>query len=128
MNNVQLIGNVGSEPKLFQTTNGKECISFTLATTEKYNDTETTTWHNIKGWGYLAKKPIQKGQRLYISGKISNTSYEDKNGQTKYVSEVVALTIEVIQKLAKVEPLPEMKTPAQQAFDETPIRDGSLPF
>jgi single-strand DNA-binding protein len=102
MNTVYLKGNVGNDPKKSMAKNGNEGIFFTLATTERIHDKEFTTWHNIVGWGYLTKKPIQKGQTVFITGKIVNRSYEDKEGVVKYVSEVVADSIEIIQRLTAV--------------------------
>jgi single-strand DNA-binding protein len=125
MNSVQLIGNVGSDPKIVNTSSGKQAITFTIATTEKYGETEQTTWHNIVGWGFIASKPIQKGQRVYVNGKISNRSYDDKDGNKKYISEIVAFSVEIIQKLAKVEPAQELPTPGQKSFDDI---SGNLPF
>lgn len=132
MNKVQLIGNIGSEPKLIETQNGKKAVSFSLATTEKYKDkngqdSELTTWHNITGWGWIANKPFQKGQRVFVTGKISNRSYQDKDGNTKYISEIVADYADVFAKLVK---MPELPTPAQQAFDQHSdiSQSETLPF
>ena len=132
MNKITLIGNIGKEPNLIETKEGKSAITFTVATTEKYKkqngeETELTTWHNIVGWGWIAKKPLQKGQRVFVSGKISNRSYEDKDGNTKYITEIVADFVDIFSKLEK---LPELEkttipTPAEQKFDSG---SGELPF
>ena len=96
-NSVQLIGNLGQDPKLLELESGKKLVKFSLATNEYYNqDGEKKTqtyWHNIIAWGKTAELMqdlLTKGSQVAIQGKLSHRSYEDKEGQTKYFSEVVA--------------------------------------
>ena len=96
-NKVQLIGNLGMNPEIVNFDNGKKIAKFTLATNEvfKTSDGESKTktyWHNVVAWGKLAEtaqKYLEKGQKLSIEGKLTYRQYEDKNKQTKYITEIV---------------------------------------
>jgi single-strand DNA-binding protein len=97
VNKVILIGNLGKDPDLRYTPGGKAVASFSLATSERWTNQEgqkqeNTTWHNIVAWGKQAevmKEYLAKGKQVYIEGRISNRSYDDKEGNKKYISEVV---------------------------------------
>jgi single-strand DNA-binding protein len=97
VNKAILIGRLGQDPELRYTAGGKAVCSFSLATSERWTGqdgqkNESTTWHNIVSWGRQAevmKEYLTKGQQVYIEGRIDNRSYEDKEGQKKYRSEVV---------------------------------------
>ncbi len=97
VNKVILIGNLGKDPELRYTPGGKAVASFSLATSERWTNQEgqkqeNTTWHNIVAWGKQAevmKEYLHKGKQVYIEGRISNRSYDDKEGNKKYISEVV---------------------------------------
>ena len=98
MNRVQLIGNLGRDPELRSTPNGRSRLLLSLATTEVYFDQnkqkqEVTHWHNVVLWGPRAEalhKLLTKGSRLYIEGRIETRSYDDKDGVKKYVTEINA--------------------------------------
>ena len=97
VNKAILVGRLGKDPELRYTQSGSAVASFTMATdrTWKGQDGEKqkeTTWHNITVWGKRAevvKEYLTKGQQIYIEGRISNRSYDDKEGNKKYLSEVV---------------------------------------
>ena len=97
-NKVQLIGHVGQEPEIKNLEGGKKVANITLATNEVYyNDkgekVEQTEWHRISAWGKTAEiieNYVTKGKEIAIEGKLTHRSYEDKNGEKRYVSEVVA--------------------------------------
>lgn len=91
MNNVQLFGNIGKDPETITAGNGTQITKFSLATSEKYKDEETTTWHNCVAFGKTAEiiaQYVHKGDKLLVEGKISNSTY-DKNGVTMYKSEII---------------------------------------
>lgn len=98
VNKVILVGNLGKDPEMRYLENGRTRASFTLATNDSYKNKEgervtTTEWHNVVVWSPLAKvaeQYLQKGKQVYIEGRISNRSYVDKDGQNKYISEIVA--------------------------------------
>ena len=96
-NRVQLIGNLGQDPELKTLESGKKVVHFTLATKEDYKGSDgqkvsETAWHNIVAWNGLAEladKYLKKGGQVAVEGKISYRSYEDKQGATKYITEIV---------------------------------------
>lgn len=102
VNRVTLLGNLGKDPELRTTQTGLNVCSFSLATSESYKDKasgewkETTEWHNIVLWDYLAQKAadvLRKGSKVYIEGKIQTRSYEAKEGGKRYTTEIVGLTM-----------------------------------
>lgn len=98
VNKAILIGRLGKDPELRYTQSGKAVATFSLATSERWTGQdgqkqESTTWHNIVVWGRQAevvKEYMKKGSQIYIEGRISNRSYDDKEGNKKYISEIVA--------------------------------------
>lgn len=104
VNKAILIGNLGKDPELRYTPAGKAVATFSLATTERWSGqdgqkNESTTWHNIVAWGRQAeviKEYVGKGRQIYIEGRISNRSYDDKEGNKKYISEVVVQNFQFI--------------------------------
>ena len=98
VNKVILVGNLGKDPEQRTTSNGRAVTSFSIATSEKWTDQsgqtqEKTNWHNIVVWGKQAEscaRYLAKGRRVYVEGKIENRSYEDKEGVTRYVTDIVA--------------------------------------
>jgi single-strand DNA-binding protein len=97
-NKVQLIGHVGQEPEIKAFDGGKKVANITIATNEYYtNDkgekVEETQWHRVSAWGKLAdiiEKYVTKGKEIAIEGKLTHRSYDDKDGNKRYVTEVVA--------------------------------------
>ncbi len=104
VNKAILIGNLGKDPELKYTPAGKAVTTFSLATSEKWTSqdgtkNESTTWHNIVAWGRQAeviKEYLAKGRQVYIEGRIQNRSYDDKDGNKRYISEVVVQSFQFI--------------------------------
>ena len=98
VNKVILIGNLGKDPEMWTFEDGTKKASFSLATTESYKDkagnrVDQTEWHNVVLWRGLAgvaEQYLKKGSSVYIEGKIRTRSYQDKEGMTKYVTEIFA--------------------------------------
>jgi single-strand DNA-binding protein len=96
-NKVQLIGNLGANPEIRSFDNGKTVARFSLATTDSYQDTNgkkisETQWHNLVAWGGLAKiieKYLTKGSEVAVEGKLTHRTYEDKDGNKKYFTEII---------------------------------------
>jgi single-strand DNA-binding protein len=106
LNKVQLIGNLGNDPD-FQVLEGNISVAkFSLATTETYKDKNgvnqsTTDWHNVvlwRGLADLAKNYLTKGSLVYIEGKLRTRSFEDKEGNKKYVTEIIAEQLILLDK------------------------------
>jgi single-strand DNA-binding protein len=103
VNKVILIGNVGKDPEIKHLENGITLAKFSLATTEVYKkDNEkrsTTEWHNIVAFRNLAdiiKNYVKKGDALYIEGKIQTRSWDDQDGNKKYMTEIVANNVQML--------------------------------
>jgi single-strand DNA-binding protein len=98
LNKAMLIGNLGSDPEIRTTGSGTRVAQFSLATSRRWNDRngqqqEKTEWHRIVAWDKLVdiiEKYVKKGDKLYVEGEIEYRSYEDKEGVTKYVTEIRA--------------------------------------
>jgi len=96
-NRVTLIGRLGKEPEITKLESGKIKARFTLATNDSYrnNEGETvedTEWHNLIAWGKLAEnigKYLKKGSEAAFEGKITSRKYEDKDGVSRYYTEIV---------------------------------------
>ena len=96
-NKVQLIGNLGNDPEIINLESGKTLAKFTIATNENYNNAKgekvtDTQWHNIIAWGKTAQiveKYVTKGKEVAIEGKLTSRSYDDKEGNKRYITEVV---------------------------------------
>ncbi|WP_348823642.1 single-stranded DNA-binding protein [Flavobacterium aestuarii] len=104
-NKVQLIGNAGNDPVIKSFEGGKKLANLTIATNEFYkNDkgerVEQTEWHTVVAWGKTAEiieKFVTKGKQIAIDGKLTHRSYEDKNGEKRYITEVVVNEIMLLK-------------------------------
>jgi len=104
VNKAILVGRLGKDPELRYTPSGRAVASFSLATSERWTGqdgqkNESTTWHNIVAWGKQAeviKEYLTKGREVYIEGRIDNRSYDDKEGNKRYISEVVVQSFQFI--------------------------------
>ena len=96
VNKVILIGNLGQDPELRYTGSGTAVCNMRLATTETYKDrdgnmVENTEWHNVVAWSRLAEicgEYLKKGSQVYFEGQLQTRQWEDKEGQTRYTTEV----------------------------------------
>ena len=109
LNKVLLIGNAGRDPEIRHLESGTMNATFSLATTERYRDRSTgemkeqTEWHNIVCWRNLAEiaeKYVKKGTQLFIEGRIRTRSYNDKDGNTKYMTEILADNMQLLGRKA----------------------------
>ena len=98
VNKVILIGNLGKDPEARSMSNGGEVVSFSVATSERWNDRdgnrqEKTEWHNIvifnENLGKVAKQYLRKGSSVYLEGQLQTRKWTDQNGNDKYTTEVV---------------------------------------
>lgn len=105
-NNVQLIGNLGTAPEVKELANGSKMARITLATNESYKNkngetVKETQWHNLVAWNNqaaIAEKYLEKGKEVCISGKLNNRSYQDNEGITRYITEIVVTDILMLGK------------------------------
>ena len=96
-NRVQLIGNLGMDPEMKNLESGKVMAKLSIATSDSYMNSageksDDTQWHNVVAWGKnadLAGKFLSKGQQVCVDGRLNHRSYEDKSGETKYITEII---------------------------------------
>ena len=106
VNKVILVGNLGKDPEMRRLDGGVACVRFTLATSEYYKDKdgnkiEQTEWHNIVMWRVIAEsaeKILKKGYTIYLEGKIQNRKWQDKEGQQRNTTEIVAETFQLVRR------------------------------
>ena len=109
LNKVMLIGNSGKDPDVRHLESGVATATFTLATTERYRERnggelrEQTEWHTVVCWRNLAEtveRYVRKGTQVYVEGKLRYRSYTDRDGNTRYVTEIVADSIQLLGRKA----------------------------
>lgn len=106
VNKVILVGNLGKDPEVRHLEGGAAVANFPLATTEIYKDksgnrNEQTEWHNIVVWRGLAEvaeKYLKKGMTIYVEGKLRTRSWDDKEGNKRYTTEIVGDTFTILSK------------------------------
>jgi single-strand DNA-binding protein len=104
VNKAILVGNLGKDPELRYTPSGTAVCTFSLATTDRFKNKqgeqqERTEWHNIVVWAGLAEicgKYLTKGKQIYIEGRIQNRSYDDRDGNKRYITEIVANEMQML--------------------------------
>ncbi|MBM3164836.1 MAG: single-stranded DNA-binding protein [Bacteroidetes bacterium] len=129
VNKVILLGNLGRDPEIRHFENGGVVASFSLATSESFMDSHTgerreiTDWHDIVAWrglALVAEKVLVKGARVYVEGRLKKRSYQDKEGQSKTVIEVVAEELVVLSR-------PEGKNPLVPPYSEVISEQTKVP-
>jgi single-strand DNA-binding protein len=110
VNKVILIGNLGKDPEVRHLENGATVANFPLATSEVYTDrntgqkVENTDWHDIVAWRGLAEvveKYVRKGYKVYVEGKLKKRSWQDKEGNTRYTTEIIADELSILSRPAE---------------------------
>lgn len=140
VNKVILLGNLGKDPEIRHLENGRAVTNFTLATSEAYKNKEgnkvtNTEWHNIVLWTPLAEvahKYLKKGNQVYIEGKITTRQYDDKDGNKKYITEVVGREMTLVGGKPEVPgSTPDNQSTSkqeEQSMAGDPVELDDLPF
>lgn len=105
-NRVQLIGHVGQEPEIKTFDGGKKVANLTIATNQVYykengDKVENTEWHRVSVWGKTAdiiEKYVTKGKEIAIEGKLTHRSYDDKDGNKRFITEIVVNELVLMSK------------------------------
>ncbi|MCK5730250.1 MAG: single-stranded DNA-binding protein [Draconibacterium sp.] len=105
-NSVRLIGNLGDDPKVRKLDSGKTVANFSIATNEIYRDKSgekqsETTWHRLVAWGKQAEiveSYVKKGSEIAIEGKLTNRTWDDKNGEKQYITEILVNSVLLLGK------------------------------
>lgn len=133
VNKVILIGNLGADPEKRVTGTGQSVTTFNIATTERWTDKagqkqEKTEWHRIVTWGPQAETCAQylaKGRQVFVEGRLQTRQWDDKEGNKRYTTEVVAQRVQFLGS-----PSGERRqdtTSVQTSVDQTPDLDMGLP-
>lgn len=123
INKVILIGNCGKAPEVRTVQGGAKVATVTLATTEKFKDREETEWHTIVFWNGLAEvveKYVDKGSQLYVEGRIKTEKFKGNDGTDKYVTRIVASTLQLLGSKKDNQSAPQSPAP-QQKPKTTPL-------
>ena len=104
LNKAMIIGRLGQDPDVRYTQSNTAVANLSVATSERYKDSsgewkENTEWHRVVAWGRLAEicqEYLKKGSQVYIEGPIQTRSWEDKEGQKRYTTEIKALTMTML--------------------------------
>lgn len=137
INKVIIIGNLGKDPEMKYTASGAAIANITVATSETWNDKqsgekqEKTEWHRIVAFGRLAEimgEYIQKGSQVYIEGKLQTRKWQDKDGNDRYTTEVVARDMQMLGGKGQA-----AKPQQSQGFRDKPetqsdFADDDIPF
>jgi single-strand DNA-binding protein len=141
VNKVLLIGRLGNNPEIRYTNTGTAVANFNLATSENWNDKngqrqERTEWHRVVVWGKLAElceKYLSKGRQCFVEGRLQTRSWDDKDGNKRYTTEIVASTIQFLgtanaqssANTSAMESSPEM---AEGPSLESSFTEDEIPF
>ncbi len=113
LNRVQLIGNLGKDPDTHTTPTGKKVAHFSMAVSQRWKtaegeNKEATEWVNVDAWGRLGEvcqQYLHKGSLIFLEGRLKTDKFEDKGGETKYYTKVVALSMQMLDRKAGDEPI-----------------------
>ena len=145
INKVILIGNLGRDPEIRRLESGVAVGKFSVATNKSYQDKQgnwqtNTEWHNIVVWRGLAERAerqIKKGSLVYIEGELTHRSYKDKDGNDRYITEIVANTLRILDKRESSGSFqdagfpseePSVTSSASTTQPDIPAPDDDLPF
>ncbi len=131
VNKVILVGNVGKDPEIRYLEGGTAVCSFSLATSESYRNKDgekvtTTEWHNVvlwRGLAEVAEKYVRKGSQLFIEGRIRSRSWDDRDGNKRYTTEIVGDNMQMLgkrQDAAGMEPAGNTGSSTSQAGSAPP--------
>ena len=138
VNKVILVGNLGADPEVRYTSNGTPVTTFRIATNENWTNRESgerevrTEWHRIVAFGKLGEicaEYLSKGKQVYVEGRLRTRSWEDREGNKRWVTEVVASNVVMLGGAAEAktefEPPPEE---AEDPFASLPSQEEDIPF
>ena len=135
VNKVILIGNLGADPEVRYTPSGSAVANFNIATSEQWTDKsgekqERTEWHRIVAWGRTGEvcgEYLHKGRQVYVEGRLQTRAWEDRDGNKRYTTEVIAHTVKMLGPAGKEG---RVESRDQQFPVEEPINvpEDEIPF
>ena len=114
VNSVHIIGRLGADVEVKEVTSGKKVARFNVATEFGYGEKATTEWFTCIAWEKLAgicENYLSKGKLVYVEGRMKTRSYDDKDGNKKYVTELIANNMRMLDKREEPAPAGEDKSP-----------------
>ena len=135
VNKVLLIGNLGKDPEVRFTPNGRALAKFPVATSERWTDQEgnkqeRTEWHNVVVWGKQAEtcgQYLAKGRQVFVEGSIRSRQYDDKDGNKRYITEIVARDVRFLGGGGRGPQEPAVSVPPGEDAGPGPA-DDDIPF
>ncbi len=137
VNKVILVGRLGADPELRYTPNGTPVANFRMATSDYRKDPngeriENTEWHRIVVFGKLAEfcgRYLSKGRQIYVEGRLQTRSWEDKDGKTRWTTEIIARNIQILDSIRSEANKPQAPDSGEEVVppEEIPI-DDDIPF
>ena len=140
INKVILIGRLGSDPEVRYTPSGVAVANFNIATSEEWKDKdsgerrERTEWHRIVAWrrlGEICGEYLSKGKQIYVEGRLQTRDWEDRDGNKRYTTEIVASDIQFLGSRDSSEPARPRGVPSSGDFQGGPAQgpgDDDIPF
>lgn len=141
LNKVMLIGNLGKDPELRHTPAGTAVATFSIATSERFKSKQTneweekTEWHNIVLWSKLAETAgqyLSKGKTVYIEGRLQTRKWQDRDGNTRYTTEIVGDTMKMLSPKGEGARGGDSSSSYEPAgggnYEEPPFQDDDIPF
>ncbi|MDP2751451.1 MAG: single-stranded DNA-binding protein, partial [Rhodocyclaceae bacterium] len=136
LNKVTLIGNLGKDPEVRYMPNGEAATEVTIATSEAWKDKntgeqkETTEWHRVKFYRRLAEvagQYLKKGSQVYIEGKLQTRKWQDKDGQDRYTTEIIASEMKMLGRREGMGDPVSAPPPTRDAYAPRPPASPSSP-
>lgn len=136
VNKVILVGRLGADPEIRYTQSGSGVTNFNIATSENWTDKEgqrqeRTEWHRIVVWGKMAETCAQylgKGRQVYVEGRLQTRQWDDKEGNKRYTTEVVANTVQFLDKADKSASANTSDAQPISPPNEMPQAEEDIPF
>ncbi|MFN4132509.1 MAG: single-stranded DNA-binding protein [Caldimicrobium sp.] len=141
VNKVILIGRLGADPEIRYTLDGKPVSTFRIATNEVFikngEKVTITEWHRLVAFGRLAEicgEYLSKGSKIYVEGKLRTRKFEDKQGQLRYVTEILVQSLQILDRKGESLSLEEEKSGTLKEVGEDleeelpPLNEEDIPF
>jgi single-strand DNA-binding protein len=144
VNRVTLIGNLGKDPEIRRLENGAIVAKFSIATNEYYRDKsgelqQVTEWHDVVAWRALAEQAervLRKGKLIYLEGRLTHRQFQDKDGNNRYITEVLANMIKILDREkreggengSEYSSAPRPNNTGSDMAPPPPMEDDGMPF
>lgn len=131
LNKYEVMGHLGRDPEVRYTQSGKAVVSFSVATSKRYGETQYTTWHNIKAWGDLAEwvgANLSKGSLVYIIGEMTMNEWTTKEGEKRKTAELLANFISASMASARREGPEKVSEKSAWNDEDAEVPPDDIPF